>query len=66
VWRTIVKERANPEGYEHRAPKRRSPPVTNATNATNASAQFMHSWLKTANAEPSNERKCLINMSELD
>ena len=68
VWRTIVKERANPEGYEHRAPKRRSPPVTNATNANNAnaSAQFMHSWLKTANAEPSNERKCLFNMSELD
>ena len=68
VWRTIVKERANPEGYEHRAPKRRSPPVTNATNAANAnaSAQFMHAWLKTANAEPSNERKCLFNMSELD
>ena len=65
VWRTIVKERANPEGYEHRAPKRRSPPVTNAANA-NASAQFMHAWLKTANAEPSNERKCLFNMSELD
>ena len=68
VWRTIVKERANPQGYEHRAPKRRSPPVANATNAANAnaSAQFMHAWLKPAIAEPSNERKCLFDMSELD
>jgi putative phage-type endonuclease len=71
VWRTIVKERTNPQGYEHRAPKRRSPPIANATNATNAtnanpSAQFMHAWLKTTNAEPSNERKCLFNMAELD
>jgi hypothetical protein len=68
VWRTIVKERTNPEGYEHRAPKRRSPPAAHATNATNAnpSAQFMHAWLKNTNAEPSNERKCLFNMAELE
>jgi hypothetical protein len=26
----------------------------------------MHAWLKTTNAEPSNERKCLFNMAELD
>jgi putative phage-type endonuclease len=68
VWRTIVKERSNPQGYEHRAPKRRSPPIANATNATNAtnanpSAQFMHAWLKTTNAD---ERKCLFNMDELE
>jgi hypothetical protein len=62
VWRTIVKERSNPQGYEHRAPKRRSPNATNATNA-NPSAQFMHAWLKSANAD---ERKCLFNMDELE
>ena len=66
AWRTILKERTNPEGYEHRAPKRRSPnPNANPANATAMSAQFMHSWLKNVNAGSASERKCLIDMSEL-
>jgi putative phage-type endonuclease len=72
VWRTVLKERTNPEGYEHRAPKRRSPnpnPNTiqkeNPANATAMSAQFMQSWLKNANPGSNSERKCLIDMSDL-
>jgi hypothetical protein len=57
LWKTVVKERNNPDGCEHRAPKRRI-----ATN--NASASFMQAWLNTSPA-PS-ERKCLIDMSELE
>jgi putative phage-type endonuclease len=60
LWQTIVKERSNPHGCEHRAPKRRSPVA--AGNATNASATFMHAWLN----PPTHERKCLIDMSALD
>ena len=71
MWQTIVKERSNPQGCEHRAPKRRSPiapgnpsNATNATTATNPSAVFMQSWL--TNSHPPNERKCLLDMSALD
>ena len=65
LWQTVENERTNPLGHEHRAPKRRSPPT--ATNAaTNAATmQFMQSWLKTANPEPTIERKCLIDMDDL-
>ena len=65
LWQTVENERTNPLGHEHRAPKRRSPPT--ATNAaTNAATiQFMQSWLKTANPEPTIERKCLFDMDNL-
>ena len=59
LWQTIVKERSNPQGCEHRAPKRRSPIAPG-----NASAAFMQSWL--SKPQPLNERKCLIDMSALD
>jgi hypothetical protein len=62
LWQTILKERINPQGCEHRAPKRRSPVAPG--NATNASAVFMHAWLN--NSQPPNERKCLFDMSALD
>jgi hypothetical protein len=58
LWQTIVKERNNPQGCEHRAPKRRP------TNAV--SANLMQAWLQTANAETSHERKCLIDLSTLE
>ena len=68
LWQTIVKERDNPQGYEHRAPKRRPTPGTNAAAAL--SAQFMQSWLQqtqtTVNSETPNERKCLIDVSNLE
>ena len=51
LWQTIVKERGNPQGCEHRAPKRRITP-----NAT--SAALMQAWLTP-------ERKCLIDVSAL-
>ena len=60
LWQTIVTERSNPQGYEHRAPKRRINANPNAT--TSASASFMQAWLLT-NAPP--ERKCLIDISSL-
>jgi len=86
LWKTVIKERSNPEGYEHRAPKRRiaASPPTPTTAATNASASFMHAWLAShpANADTETatqtatqtatnnhaqtERKCLIDMSELE
>jgi putative phage-type endonuclease len=65
MWQTIVKERDNPQGCEHRAPKRRSPkPNASATNgsATSASA-LMHAWLSIPPPPP--ERKCLIDMHSL-
>ena len=68
LWQTILKERSNPQGCEHRAPKRRSPIApgnpSNASNATNPSAVFMQTWL--TNSHPPNERKCLLDMSALD
>ena len=65
MWQTIVKERDNPQGCEHRAPKRRSPkPNASATSgsATSASA-LMHAWLSIPPPPP--ERKCLIDMHSL-
>jgi len=62
VWQTILKERRNPQGCEHRAPKRRSlgAPV-------NPGAVFMQTWLnKSQSPHPPNERKCLIDMAALD
>jgi hypothetical protein len=61
LWQTIVTERSNPQGYEHRAPKRRINANPNAT--TSASASFMQAWLGSTNAPP--ERKCLIDISSL-
>ena len=52
LWQTVEKERANPLGHEHRAPKRRSPPASNPAS-------------NTANPEPAIERKCLIDMDML-
>jgi hypothetical protein len=74
----VIKERNNPEGYEHRAPKRRvaTPPnkaaATTATaaattaTATNNGASFMQAWLQTANPPMQLERKCLIDMTTLE
>ena len=68
MWQTIVKERSNPQGCEHRAPKRRSPIAPgnpgNPSNPSNPSAVFMQSWL--SKPQPLNERKCLLDMSALD
>jgi putative phage-type endonuclease len=80
LWKTIIKERNNPQGYEHRAPKRRiaASPPTNATNATatSKSASFMQAWLTSqpasdkgaanTNSNASVERKCLIDVSALE
>ena len=55
VWQTIVQERSNPQGCEHRAPKRRSPMAA----TTSSSATFMQAWL-------SSEKKCLIDMDALE
>jgi len=81
LWNTIIKERNNPQGCEHRAPKRRIAPTTttapNAPNALNKSASFMQAWLTSqqpvAENKPANansnavyERKCLIDMSSLE
>lgn len=77
LWQTVIKERNNPEGYEHRAPKRRvaTPPnkattttttITSTATETNASASFMQTWLQTANPPMQLERKCLIDMSALE
>jgi hypothetical protein len=53
LWKTILHERANPHGCEHRAPKRRIAPSPTAPNATAApatskSASFMQAWLSTS------------------
>jgi putative phage-type endonuclease len=72
LWKTIIKERSNPQGYEHRAPKRRIATTTapnnapnNANNALNKSASFMQAWLNKPKDEHP-ERKCLIDMSALE
>ena len=59
LWQTILTERSNPQGCEHRAPKRR-------INATSASAAFMQSWLSTDSTNSPPERKCLIDISALE
>jgi hypothetical protein len=68
LWQTIVKERNNPLGCEHRAPKRRSPIAPGGASASasasagasaGASASFMQTWLNP-------ERKCLIDMSTIE
>jgi putative phage-type endonuclease len=61
VWQTIVQERSNPQGYEHRAPKRRSPSAAISAATTASSATFLQAWLS-----PATERKCLIDMAALD
>ena len=63
MWQTIVKERGDPQGCEHRAPKRRSPnasggAASGAGSSGGASASFMQNWLNP-------ERKCLIDMSAI-
>ena len=70
LWKTILQERANPQGCEHRAPKRRITPTTTmapnaTTTATNKSASFMQAWLNKPKDEHP-ERKCLIDMSSLE
>ena len=60
LWQTIVKERNNPLGCEHRAPKRRSPIAPGGASASaGASASFMQTWLNP-------ERKCLIDISTIE
>ena len=59
LWQTIVKERDNPQGCEHRAPKRRTIQNATTSSTTSASASFMQAWL-------TSERKCLIDMSVLE
>ena len=67
MWCTVVKERSNPDGYEHRAPKRKvATNATNATNATSASAQLMHAWLSNSSNANANERKCRIDINDLE
>ena len=53
LWQTVLQERNNPDGYEHRGPKRKSP-----------SAQPMHAWL--SNPSNANERKCRIDVANLE
>ena len=60
LWQTILTERSNPQGYEHRAPKRR---INANPSAISASASCMQSWLL-PNAPP--ERKCLIDLFSLE
>jgi len=64
LWQTIGTERSNPQGCEHRAPKRRTNANPNATTSAisaTTSASFMQTWL--LNAPP--ERKCLIDISSM-
>lgn len=63
LWQIIVRERGNPQGCEHRAPKRRTNPNLNPNLNASSSASFMQAWLDSTNAQP--ERKCLIDMSAL-
>ena len=63
LWQTVVKERNNPQGYEHRAPKRRQ---QTSPNMNASGSQFMQDWLKNTNPETLTERKCLIDMSSLE
>jgi putative phage-type endonuclease len=67
LWQTVVQERRNPQGCEHRAPKRRCQGQGQSPNPVQSQgAQFMQCWLNSANPPPTNERKCLINMSLLE
>jgi hypothetical protein len=71
LWCTVIQERSNPDGYEHRAPKRKATVInaTNATthaNATSASAQLMHAWLSNSSNANVNERKCRIDVDNLE
>jgi putative phage-type endonuclease len=64
LWQTVVKERNNPQGYEHRAPKRR--PIANTNTNNSANLNLLQSWLINTNTETPNERKCLIDVANLD
>ncbi|NBO54837.1 MAG: hypothetical protein EBU84_09635 [Actinobacteria bacterium] len=64
LWQTVVKERNNPQGYEHRAPKRR--PIANTNTNNSANPNLLQSWLINTNTETPNERKCLIDVANLD
>jgi putative phage-type endonuclease len=67
LWQTVVQERQNPQGCEHRAPKRRSQIQGQGQGqGQSQGAQFMHGWLNSANPPPTNERKCLIDVSLLE
>ena len=69
LWKTILEERQNPQGCEHRAPKRRSQIQGQGQSPSpgqSQGAQFMQCWLNSANPPPTNERKCLIDVSLLE
>jgi putative phage-type endonuclease len=67
LWKTILEERQNPQGCEHRAPKRRSQGQGQGQSpGQSQGAQFMQCWLNSANPPPTNERKCLIDVSLLE
>jgi len=55
LWQTILQERSNPDGYEHRGPKRKSP-----------SAQPLHALLLNPSNTNVNERKCRIDVANLE
>jgi hypothetical protein len=65
LWQTVLEERRNPQGYEHRAPKRR-PQGQSPSPGQSQGAKFMQGWLNSANPPPTNERKCLIDVSLLE
>jgi hypothetical protein len=50
LWQTVLQERNNPDGYEHRGPKRKSPSA--------------HALL--SNPSNTNERKCRIDVANLE
>ena len=50
LWQTVLQERNNPDGYEHRGPKRKSPSA--------------HALL--SNPSNANERKCRIDVANLE
>ena len=69
LWQTILEERRNPQGCEHRAPKRRSQGQGQGQSPSpgqSQGAQLMQDWLKSANPHLTNERKCLIDVSLLE
>ena len=67
LWQTVLQERRNPQGYEHRAPKRRPQGQRQGQGqGQSQGAQFMQVWLNSANPPPTNERKCLIDVSLLE
>jgi hypothetical protein len=67
VWRTIEHERIT--GYEHRAPKRKTANAAGVNTAANAkaspSALMMQAWLH-GNTPSTNERKCHIDVDNLE